>query len=449
MAKTNEYQYDVVFLGSGHGTFDGAIPLAAKDYKVGVIEADKIGGTCPNYGCNAKILLDAPVQLQREFERLQATGNVEGSIQLNWSANVQHKDAVINVLPDMIAGFMTGNGITLIHGRGTLEDAHTIVVDGEKITSDKIVLSTGLRTRELDIPGQEYLNNSTDFMALPQMPKQMVIIGSGYIALEFATIANAAGADVTVLFSHGQALKQFPKQYVEIMLTDLQARGVKIVRDVTTNAVQKSGTAFVVETDQGGYDADWVLNATGRVPNVEGIGLEKVGVKFNKNGIVVNDELQTTVSNIYASGDVLDKPQGKLTPTAVYESMYLMRHLTGEQTTAIEYPVIPTVVYTSPRIAQVGVSLDEALAQPERYTVKTSQVAADWYRQVENETLGENALIFEQATGKLVGAVEISDKAEDVINTLLPAIEFGYTPVELARLVYLFPSIGNYAAGLI
>jgi len=155
---TNQYDYDVLYLGSGHGTFDGAIPLAQSGVKVGVIEADMIGGTCPNYGCNAKITLDAPVVLMRAAERL--SGIVQGNLNIDWTQNEAHKETVINGLPDMIGGLLTDSGIDVIHGRGVFEDNHTIVVAGKSVTADKIVISTGLRPHRLDISGSELAHDS-------------------------------------------------------------------------------------------------------------------------------------------------------------------------------------------------------------------------------------------------------------------------------------------------
>ncbi|GEO69136.1 dihydrolipoyl dehydrogenase family protein [Levilactobacillus acidifarinae] len=444
MAK-QAYQYDVLYLGSGHGTFDGAIPLAQKGVKVGVIEADKVGGTCPNRGCNAKISLDAPVALQRQLAALNPV--LTGQTHLNWDANLAHKGDVINGLPDMIEGLLTGSGVDLIHGYGRLVDAHTIRVGQQTYTADQMVIATGLHPHRLAIPGGEFLHDSTDFLDLPTMPKRLVVIGGGYIALELATIANAAGSDVTVVLHGDQALRAFHQPYVEQVLSDLQRHGVTIVRNTTITQVTHAATDYVLTTDASDtLTADWILDATGREPNTADLGLETVGVTVNANGIEVNDHLQTSVPNIYASGDVIDKTQPRLTPTAIFESTYLMHLFAGETTAAIDYPPIPTVVFTSPRLAQVGVTVAQAQAAPATYTLTTQHVPDDWYRQVGQETSGDNTLIFDQ-DHHLVGATEVSAQADNVINTLLPAITFKYGEHEIERLVPLFPTIGAAAWG--
>lgn len=441
--SVENYDYDVLYLGSGHGTFDGAIPLAAKGVKVAVVEGGLIGGTCPNRGCNAKITLDAPVALQRQLAALNPV--ITGDTTINWSANMAHKHEVIDGLPDFIGGLLKDNGVEVITGYGKLTAAHSVQVGDQTYTADKIVLATGLHSHRLAIPGSELAHDSEDFLNLTSLPARMTVIGGGYIALELATIANAAGSDVTILLRGQQALRQFHQPFVETVLSDLTDRGVQILRETQVTALKQADNALQVVTDtQGTLVTDWVLDATGRDPNTQNLGLEDVGVAYTDHGITVNDHLQTSVPNIYASGDVIDKEQPKLTPTAIFESMYLSQTFAGETTEPIDYPAIPTVVFTSPRLAQVGVSV--AQAQKDGATVETNHVPDDWYRQVGKESQGDNALIFD-AEHHLIGATEVSEQAADVINTLLPAIEFQYGPAEIGRLVHLFPTIGASAWG--
>ncbi|MBS1013977.1 dihydrolipoyl dehydrogenase family protein [Levilactobacillus brevis] len=441
--SVENYDYDVLYLGSGHGTFDGAIPLAAKGVKVAVVEGGLIGGTCPNRGCNAKITLDAPVALQRQLAALNPV--ITGDTTINWSANMAHKHEVIDGLPDFIGGLLKDNGVEVITGYGKLTAAHSVQVGDQTYTADKIVIATGLHSHRLAIPGSELAHDSEDFLNLTSLPARMTVIGGGYIALELATIANAAGSDVTILLRGQQALRQFHQPFVETVLSDLTDRGVQILRDTQVTALKQADDALQVVTDtQGTLETDWVLDATGRDPNTQNLGLEDVGVAYTNHGITVNDHLQTSVPNIYASGDVIDKEQPKLTPTAIFESMYLSQTFAGETTEPIDYPAIPTVVFTSPRLAQVGVSV--AQAQKDGATVETNHVPDDWYRQVGKESQGDNALIFD-AKHHLIGATEVSEQAADVINTLLPAIEFQYGPAEIGRLVHLFPTIGASAWG--
>lgn len=436
------YDYDVLYIGAGHGTFDGAIPLAATGCKVGVIESGLIGGTCPNRGCNAKITLDEPVKVSREVERVNDA--LTGDVRVDWTGNYEHKQAVIDSLPDMISGLMSGVGIDIIHGHAIFRDAHTVIVDDDQaVSADKIVIATGLIPHKLEIPGTHFAHDSEDFMNLRTLPKDIVVIGSGYIGMEFATIANAAGSKVTVMMHSDKALRKFHQPFVQKVVDDLENRGVDFISNANVKGIEEDGDQVIVQygNDQT-LQTDWILDATGRIPNVDELGLDNVGVKYSSKGIAVNDHLQTSVENIYASGDVIDSDQPKLTPTAIFESKYLMKLFAKKTTAPIKFPVIPSVVFTSPRIAKAGVSVEEA--KKLGYSVTDSDLTKDWYYQVDKEKIAESKQIHDQ-DGKLVGITEISDQAQDTINSLLPIIELKLDNDQIDRIVSLFPSIGSAA----
>ncbi|MCH4008857.1 dihydrolipoyl dehydrogenase family protein [Companilactobacillus sp.] len=436
------YDYEVLYIGAGHGTFDGAAPLAATGVKVGIIESGLIGGTCPNRGCNAKISLDEPVKMVRERERL---GDVlDGDISMNWTQNVVHKQEIIDVIPAGLTAKLENAGATIIKGYAKFKDQHTVLVDDTKpVTAEKIVISTGLRPHRLDIPGTELAHDSEDFMNLQTMPKNVTIIGSGYIGMEFATMANAAGSEVTVMLHSDKVLRKFYQPFVQQVVDDLKKRGVKFVENADIKSFSEENGKFDVTYQQDQHlSTDWILDATGRIPNVENLGLENVGVKFDKTGVIVNDHLQTNVENIYASGDVISSDQPKLTPTAFFESHYLMKLFARQTTDPIDFPVIPSVVFTSPRIAKAGMSVEEG--QEKGYTITDNDLANYWYYQIDKEQIAASKQVHD-TEGHLVGVTEISDQAENTVNTLLPAIEFKMSREQVGRLIGIFPTIG-YAA---
>lgn len=439
---TDKYDYDVLYIGAGHGTFDGAIPLAQKGYKIAVVEADKVGGTCPNWGCNAKIALDIPVQLTETQKRLQNI--INGDTSINWKENMLNKHKVIDGLPDAISGLIKSLNIKLIHGFAKLSDNHTVTVGDNNYSADKIVIATGLRPHRLDVEGKELAHDSKDFLNLDEMPKHVTIIGAGYIAMEFATIANAADAQVTVLMHGDKALRQFNQEYVDMVMKDLENKGVRFIKNAKIkDFVQKDDCVTAVQLADEDVRTDYILDATGRIPNVENIGLDDLGIKYDKKGIKVNDHLATDVDNIYASGDVADTGQPKLTPTAMFESKYLTSLFSGETKDAIDFPVVPSVVFTTPRIAEVGVSVDEAKNSDE-YTVEENDMTKDWYRAITKEHIAKRAYIFDKKH-HLVGATEVSDQADSVIDSILPAVALKLDQKQIGRLIHLFPSIGSDA----
>lgn len=436
---STKFDYDVLYLGAGHATFDGAAPLAQTGVRVGVIESGLVGGTCPNRGCNAKIAIDEPVKMTREAQRLQ--GVLKGDLAIDWAQNIAHKQEIIDVLPGMLTGLLENSGATIIKGHAKFQDAHTVLVDGKKtVTAEKIVIATGLRPHRLDIPGTELAHDSSDFLNLKQLPDHIVIAGSGYIGMEFATIANAAGAKVTVLLHSDKILKNFYQPYVQKVVADLKDRGVTFIENANIQAFAQQGATYTVTYGQNQtLTADWLLDATGRIPNVEALGLENAGVQYDKTGVIVNEYLQTTTENIYAAGDVVSNDIPKVTPAAYFESVYLMQRFSGQTTDPIDYPVIPSVVFTSPRIAQAGVSVAEGKAKG--YTIDNIDLTKDWYYQVDKENIADSTQIHDEA-GHLVGVTEISDQAQDAVNTLLPAIEYKLDRAQIQRLIGIFPSIG-------
>ncbi|TPR40099.1 dihydrolipoyl dehydrogenase family protein [Apilactobacillus micheneri] len=438
----DKYDYDVLYIGAGHGTFDGAIPLAQKGFKIAVVEADKVGGTCPNWGCNAKIALDIPVQLTETQKRLQNI--INGDTSINWKENMANKHKVIDGLPDAISGLIESLNIKLIHGFAKLSDNHTVTVGDNSYSADKIVIATGLRPHRLDVEGKELAHDSKDFLNLDEMPKHVTVIGAGYIAMEFATIANAAGAQVTVLMHGDKALRQFNQEYVDMVMKDLEDKGVRFIKNADIKGfVQKDDCVTAVQLADEDVRTDYILDATGRIPNVENIGLDELGIKYDNKGIKVNDHLATDVDNIYASGDVADTGQPKLTPTAMFESKYLTSLFSGETKDAIDFPAIPSVVFTTPRIAEVGVSVDEAKDSDE-YTVEETDMTKDWYRAITKEQIAKRAYVFDKEH-HLVGATEVSDQADSVIDSILPAVALKLDQKQIGRLVHLFPSIGSDA----
>lgn len=432
--------FDVLFIGSGQGAWNGAIPMSQAGLKVAVIEEGLFGGVCTNRGCNAKITLDKPVELVRTIEQLQGRG-FDSVPKINWPDLMAHKHEVIGKLAESNKQKLVDGGVQVIVGHATLVDAKTVKVGDTNYHAQKIVLALGQHPHRLDIPGKEYLHDSTDFLSLPQMPKQLTIIGAGYVGMEFASIANAVGASVNVVVDSHQPLRHFYQPYVKRLVADLRRRGVKFFYDQQVDAVEKTEAGLVLHgSNQFELASDYIVDASGRLPNLTGSGLETLGIATNAHGIEVDNHLQTNVAGVYATGDVVDKPQPKITPTAIFESQYLAQLFTNQTSDTIHYPAIATTVFSSPRISQVGINPNEAEKQPDKYSVEHFEYGDDWFKQVQNELDGGLTLVFDQEH-ILVGAVEYSNEAVDSINGLLDIIELRLTHEQVQRFIYTFPSI--------
>ncbi|WP_368868186.1 NAD(P)/FAD-dependent oxidoreductase [Staphylococcus haemolyticus] len=434
-------QYDVVFIGSGHAAWHAALTLKHAGKDVAIIEKDTIAGTCTNYGCNAKILLEGP------YEVLEESAQYNGIIQsqdlhVNWENLMDYKKQVINPMSGMLKGMFEQQGIDVYMGAGVIKDAHTVTVNDEALQTENIVIATGQHSNKLDIEGKELTHDSRDFLSMDELPKRMTFIGVGIISVEFASIMIKSGVEVTMIHHSDKPLKGFNQTHVTQLIKKLEDEGVHFYFDEETQKVEKIGEAYKVSTASGlTIDTDYVLDATGRNPNVEGIGLDQVGIEYSKKGISVDGHLRTNVSNIYASGDVLDKAIPKLTPTATFESNYIAAHILGMTQDEIQYPAIPSVLYSLPRLSQIGVSVQGA-EQNERYTVKHIPFGKQMAFEYKNETDAEMYVVLDEEK-RLVGADIYGVDAADLVNLLVFIINQRMTAQDLNQLIFAFPGASS------
>ncbi|GEU19727.1 dihydrolipoamide dehydrogenase [Bacillus anthracis] len=434
-------QYDVVFIGSGHAAWHAALTLKHAGKDVAIIEKDTIAGTCTNYGCNAKILLEGP------YEVLEESAQYNGIIQsqdlhVNWENLMDYKKQVINPMNGMLKGMFEQQGIDVYMGAGVIKDAHTVTVNDEALQTENIVIATGQHSNKLDIEGKELTHDSRDFLSMDELPKRMTFIGVGIISVEFASIMIKSGVEVTMIHHSDKPLKGFNQTHVTQLIKKLEDEGVHFYFDEETQKVEKIGEAYKVSTASGlTIDTDYVLDATGRNPNVEGIGLDQVGIEYSKKGISVDGHLRTNVSNIYASGDVLDKAIPKLTPTATFESNYIAAHILGMTQDEIQYPAIPSVLYSLPRLSQIGVSVQGA-EQNERYKVKHIPFSKQMAFEYKNETDAEMYVVLDEEK-RLVGADIYGVDAADLVNLLVFIINQRMTAQDLNQLIFAFPGASS------
>lgn len=432
------YNYDVVFIGSGHAAWHAAITLKQANKKVAIIEKDKIAGTCTNYGCNAKILLEGPYEI---LEAAQSYPNIinQDQLSINWSNLMNYKHQVISPLSNTLEHMFTQYGIDVFHGAGTLVDPHTVSVNKTHITSNHIVLATGQHSNKLDIVGSSFTNDSRDFLSLEQFPKRMTIVGAGIIGIEFASIAVKNGSEVKVIHHSNEPLRGFNRNHVTKLIDKLSQEGVQFYLSTSPEEINKTDKGLVIQTNNGDViNTDYILDATGRLPNVEGIGLEHVGIEYSHSGIQVDEYLRTNIPNIYASGDVLDKTIPKLTPTATFESNYIASHILGTEVNPITYPAIPSVLYSLPRLAQIGVTVEEAQDKESSYTIKTIPFGQQLLFEYKNEVTAEMDIILDQQK-RLVGVEIYANDAPDLINLMTFIINKQITAQELNQMIFAFP----------
>ena len=432
-------KYDVMFIGSGHSCNHGGMMLAMSGKKVAFVDCGKLGGTCTNYGCDAKIILDGPFEFLDGIKRYENLC-VQSDITIDWSKLMAYKKQSLAFFDPMLEQMFTGMGVDVIRGRGYIKDAHTVKVDGTPYETDYIVIGTGARDSRLDIPGSEYIHNSKDFLDLDIMPDDIVFIGAGIISMEFASMAIALGKKVTIIAHGDKALRQYPQQYVTQIIKKMESQGAEFIWNEDVCEIEKSGDGLRLTTKNGlKLECTYVMEGTGRIANYENLGLEELCIEASGKGIVVNDHMQTSVPNIYASGDVVAKRIPKLTPTAEFESNYIAAQILGLSDAPISYPAIPNLVFTLPRIAQIGVSIDEAAAAPDKYKVVNVPwgMQNDWVNNHEAEA--DVNLIFD-TEGYLAGAAVYSSEAGTFLDFLVPIINKKMTAADLQSMIMSFPT---------
>ncbi|WP_033153131.1 dihydrolipoyl dehydrogenase family protein [Streptococcus equinus] len=435
------YDYDIVFIGSGHANWHAAVTLARAGKKVAIVEKDVTAGTCTNYGCNAKFLLDSPFEFVDGLSRYEKAG-ITGNTEVNWQKLMAFKKAEIPTYAPLMEGMFAQLNINLLKGYGKLVDAHTVSVDGENVTSDYIVIGTGQRPSRLNIEGKELLHDSRDFLDLDDMPKRITFVGAGIISMEFATMAAKLGSEVHIIEFADRALAAYQENYVETVVAKMQAEGVNFHFSQAVEKVEQVADGFRVTTAQGlVVETDYVLDATGRISNVENLGLEELGIEFNRSGIVVNQYMQTSVSNIFASGDVVDKTIPRLTPTASFESDYIAAFILGLNKESINYPAVPNLVFTFPRIAQVGVTVEEA-RDNDNYRVVEVPFGQQLKFQTKLEDEAHITLIVNQ-NKELVGASLLGNEAGEMINLITLMINQKMTALDLSQMIFAFPGTTN------
>ncbi|MBK3947159.1 NAD(P)/FAD-dependent oxidoreductase, partial [Staphylococcus haemolyticus] len=363
-------------------------------------------------------------------------------LHVNWENLMDYKKQVINPMNGMLKGMFEQQGIDVYMGAGVIKDAHTVTVNDEALQTENIVIATGQHSNKLDIEGKELTHDSRDFLSMDELPKRMTFIGVGIISVEFASIMIKSGVEVTMIHHSDKPLKGFNQTHVTQLIKKLEDEGVHFYFDEETQKVEKIGEAYKVSTASGlTIDTDYVLDATGRNPNVEGIGLDQVGIEYSKKGISVDGHLRTNVSNIYASGDVLDKAIPKLTPTATFESNYIAAHILGMTQDEIQYPAIPSVLYSLPRLSQIGVSVQGA-EQNERYKVKHIPFGKQMAFEYKNETDAEMYVVLDEEK-RLVGADIYGVDAADLVNLLVFIINQRMTAQDLNQLIFAFPGASS------
>lgn len=440
--------FDIIVIGSGVAGKSIASGLASEGKSVAIIEEDLWGGTCPNRGCDPKKVLVSAVEALDKAHQLKGNG-IKDSPSIDWPELMAFKKTFTDPVPEQSRKGLDSSGVNTYTGTAEFIDQQTIKVGETTLKAAQFVIATGARPFLLDIPGKEYFMTSDDFLSLPEMPDTVTFIGGGYISFELAAIANAAGAKVHVIQHNDSPLKAYDREFVKTVMDELEAKGVQFHLNTNIADIKKTDQGYVLSDDSDfQLITDLVFGTTGRIPNTEKLKLENAGVDYDKKGIEVNEFLQTSCQTIYALGDVLSKDQPKLTPVSSFESAYLLSLLTDKTTDPIAYPSIPTIVFSSPKLAQVGVSVEQAQNQPDTYDLSDID-ATQWFSYSRsNEPISKIKIIKDKESGLLVGASCLNNHADELINYMCFLIDRQITAEDLSKMIFTYPTIGSDLASI-
>ncbi|MCZ6860665.1 MAG: glutathione-disulfide reductase [Alphaproteobacteria bacterium] len=438
MAK---YTYDFFVIGAGSGGTRAARIAAAHGARVGVAEDLYLGGTCVNVGCVPKKLLVYASHYAEDFEDAAGFGWSVGEREHNWAKLIANKDKEIARLNGIYRRLIEGAGAKIYDARAVLEDANTISVGGERVTAQTILISTGGWPSVPDVPGKEHIVTSNEAFHLETLPDRIVVVGGGYIAVEFAGIFHGLGANVTQLYRGPMFLRGFDDDARAFVAEEMLKKGIdlRLITKVEAIAKQKDGSLLLDIAGGGTIETDLVMYATGRRPNTSGIGIEKAGVALNERGaVIVDKDWRTNIDNIYAIGDVTDRIQ--LTPVAIAEGHALADRLYGEPGRGVSYEFVASTVFSQPSLGTVGLTEAEARARYGEVDIYKSDFKSMKHTLSGRDERTLMKLVVERSSDRVVGIHVVGPDAGEIIQGFAVALKAGATKAVFDATIGIHPT---------
>ena len=436
----SEYDFDFYVIGAGSGGVRCARMSASYGARVGVAEERYLGGTCVNVGCVPKKLFSYGSHFSGDFEDAAAYGWNVGAATLDWKRLIENKNQEILRLNGIYRRILDSNNVTIHEAHATLKDAHTLDVGGQTITADKILVATGGWHSVPDFPGKEHVITSNEAFFLEDLPRRCIIVGGGYIAVEFAGILHGYGSHLTQLYRGDLFLRGFDSDLRSHLAGEMTKQGIDLRFNANIARIEKAGDVLVATLEDGAtLEAEAVMYATGRVPNTRTIGLGEIGVEMKRDGaIVVDDHFRTSVPNIYALGDVIDRYQ--LTPVAISEAMVLSSNLFDGKDYSMDYADIPTAVFSHPNIGTVGLTEEAAREQYGEVYIYRSIFKPMKHTLTGRDEQTLMKLVVDKASDRVVGCHMVGPDAGELIQGMGVALKAGATKAQFNATVGIHPT---------
>lgn len=436
-----KYDYDLFVIGAGSGGVRAARIAATHGAKVGIAEEYRVGGTCVIRGCVPKKLFVYASHYSEEFKEAAGFGWTVGECSFDWKTLVANKDKEIDRLNGIYIRNLEKAGVEIIQSRATIKDAHTVRLEAEdrEVTAERILIAVGATPFMPDVPGIEHAISSNEAFHLEELPKRIVVVGGGYIAVEFAGIFNGLGVETKQLYRGPLFMRGFDDDLREMLAEEMMKKGVglRMNSDIASIA-KKDGELELTLTSGEILKTDAVMYATGRKPLTKGLGLEEVGVKLGKSGQVIVDEYsKTSVDNIYAVGDVTDR--ANLTPVAIREGHAFADTVYGGKDVKVDHSIIPTAIFSQPEMGTVGLTEVQARERGEIDLYKTA------FRGLKNALSGSQErtfmkLVVDAKTDKVLGVHIMGQEAGELIQAVGIAVTMGATKAQFDATIAVHPT---------
>jgi glutathione reductase (NADPH) len=435
--------YDVVGIGTGAAAATVAYKCRSEGWRVAIIDRRPFGGTCALRGCDPKKVLVGAAEVIDWARRMQGAGVRAEQLRIDWPELMRWKQTFTEPVPQARQRALIEAGIDVFHGLASFVDRTKIKVGDQVLQARFVVIAAGARPADLGIPGQEHVIDSERFLELPALPPRLVFIGGGYISFEFAHLAARAGAQVTILHRGQRPLAHFDPDLVDRLVAHSRSVGIEVALQTRVTGVTAGKSGFVVTAADKHFAGDLVVHGGGRVPDVDDLALDAGGVVHEGRAITLNEYLQSTSNpSVYVAGDA--SPGGPaLTPVASHKGAVVAENLLGGNHRTPDYRGVPSVVFTLPALASVG--LHEAEARKQNLAVKVNQQdTAGWYsnRRVK-ETAAGFKVVLDQAGQRILGAHLLGPSAAETINLFALAIRHQLPVDDLKRTMFAYPTASS------
>ena len=441
-------KFDLIAIGTGSAASGVTSRCREAGWKVAILDSRPFGGTCALRGCDPKKVLVGAAEAIDWTRRMKGKGIQTAKLQIDWPELMRFKRSFTDPVTKRHEDDFAKAGIAAFHGRARFAGPTTVQVGEETLEGRYVVIAAGEAPADLGIPGAEHLTTSDQFLELNELPRRLLFIGGGYIAFEFAHVAALAGSQVTVLHRGPRPLALFDPDLVDQLVERTRELGIDLHLETEATGIEKSSAQLIVQAFASGvmrtFQTDMVVHSAGRVPEIGDLNLDAAGIEWEKRGVRVNDFLQSvSIPSVYAAGDAAASGRLPLAPVASYEGQVVAANLLKGNHQKPNYLGIPSVVFTIPPLAAVGLSERVAREQNLKFRVKM-EMTSTWYssRRV-TETYSGYKVLVEESTDRILGAHIFGSEAGEVINLFALAIRSGMRATDLKHMLFAYPTSGS------